>query len=418
MDKASLLDEQAAAIDRTVEIARDEQVELVVIAGDLYDRAIPPAPAVELFGEALARLRDTGARVVAISGNHDSTSRVGFADQLLARAGVTVRADVRRAADPVLLSPRDGGTPVAVYPIPYLDPLSVGPLVSAPPAAGDVTGDVTGGAAEATGEAVAEQLSLEDPPTEAPPATVRAGHVQVLDWALQRARAHLRSAQGAGCRSVVVAHAFVTNTRTPAMVSASERELAIGGADQVDTCLFDGFDYVALGHLHGQQSWDGGRVAYSGTPLPYSFSEEHHTKGVRIVELGPGGQLTVRSVPLGVGRPLRTLTGTLEQLLTDPAHTTAESARVRVVLTDPILPSQSMAQLRRRFPHASELVHLPGTAPATASPALSSTRVREATPYELTVDFVAEQLGERPDAEDDTLLRDAVLAATGAGGER
>ncbi|MHB1139410.1 MAG: exonuclease SbcCD subunit D [Microthrixaceae bacterium] len=385
MDKASLLDEQAAAIDRTVEIARDEQVDLVVISGDLYDRAIPPAPAVELFGESLSRLRDTGAHVVAISGNHDSTSRVGFADQLLARAGVTVRADVRRAADPVLVTPRDGGPPVAVYPIPYLDPLSVAPLVPAP-----------------------------DPTADGTPATARPGHVQVLDWALQRARRHQRSGPAAGLRSVVVAHAFVTNTRTPAAVSASERELAIGGADQVDTCLFDGFDYVALGHLHGQQSWDDGRVAYSGTPLPYSFSEEHHTKGVRVVELGEHGGLAVRSVALGVGRPLRTLTGTLEQLLADPAHATAESARVRAVLTDPILPSQSMAQLRRRFPHASELVHLPSTAAASAAPALSATRVREATPYELTLDFVTEQLGDRPDPVDDELLRHAVLAATGA----
>ncbi len=389
MDKASLLDEQAAAIDRTVEIARAAQVELVVISGDLYDRAIPPAPAVELFGEALWRLRDTGAQVVAISGNHDSASRVGFADQLLARTGVTVRADVRRAAEPVIVPSAEGGA-VAVYPIPYLDPLSVAPLL--PPAQEPADGAIDGAAPSS-----------------------RPGHVQVLDWALARARAHRTSAQGAGLRSVVVAHAFVTNTATPAAVSTSERELSIGGADQVETQLFDGFDYVALGHLHGPQSWDGGRVAYSGTPLPYSFSEEHHTKGVRLVHLDADGGCSTEHVPLGVGRALRTLTGTLEQLLTDAAHTGAEAARVRAVLTDPVLPSQAMAQLRRRFPHASELVHQPSTAPSPSGPALSSTRVREATPYELTVEFVTEQFGEQPDPAEDELLRAAVLAATGVG---
>ena len=396
MDKASLLDEQAAAIDRMVDIARDQQVDLVVISGDLYDRAIPPAPAVELFSDALSRLRDTGARVVAISGNHDSAARVGFADQLLARTGVTVRADVRRASEPVIITSRSGDEALVVFPIPYLDPLSVAPLL---PEGSDAGADA--GAGE-TGEGAPSSSGR------------RPGHVQVLDWALGRARAKLGAANIAGLPSVVVAHAFVTNTTTPAQVSASERELSIGGTDRVHTSLFDGFDYVALGHLHGQQSWDDGRVAYSGTPLPYSFSEQHHTKGVRIVDLAADGSRSVTSIALGVGRPLCTLTGTLEELLADPAHAAAEAARVRAVLTDAVLPSQAMARLRQRFAHASELVHQPQLGPAAPGPTLSPTRVRNASPYELTVQFVTEQLGDAPDADDDALLREAVLAATGA----
>jgi exonuclease SbcD len=384
MDKASLLDEQAAAIDRMVDIARDQAVDLVVISGDLYDRAIPPAPAVELFSEALWRLRDTGAQVVAISGNHDSAARVGFADQLLARTGVTVRADVRRASEPVIVTSRGGDEALVVFPIPYLDPLSVAPLLP--------EGDRADEAAAAR----------------------RPGHVQVLDWALGRARAQLGTAPLAGLPSVVVAHAFATNTTTPAQESASERELSIGGTDRVHTSLFDGFDYVALGHLHGQQAWDDGRVAYSGTPLPYSFSEQHHTKAVRIVDVAADGSRTVNSIALGVGRPLCTLTGTLEELLREPAHGPAEAARVRAVLTDAVLPSQAMARLRQRFPHASELVHQPERGPAAPGPSLSPTRVRNASPYELTVQFVTEQLGETPDAQDDALLTEAVLAASGA----
>ena len=105
---ASLHDDQVAALDRIVDIVRAEQVELVVVAGDLYDRAIPAAPAVELFDDTLARLRDTGASVVAISGNHDSGVRVGYGDRLLTRAGVTVRGSVARAAEPVLVPSTDG----------------------------------------------------------------------------------------------------------------------------------------------------------------------------------------------------------------------------------------------------------------------------------------------------------------------
>lgn len=401
MDKASLLDEQVAAIDRIIEIARDQRVDVVVIAGDLYDRAIPPAPAVELFSEALCRLHDLGVQVVAISGNHDSVSRVGFGDRLLSRTGVTVRADARRAAEPVSVRADDGGGPVYIYPIPFLDPISVAPLVRAERAD---TGDGT-----LFGPAGTDHRAGSD-------SAGRLTHLQVLDWAVTRARVHLSAAASSHVtpvRSVVVAHAFVTNTAAPSVESDSERELAIGGADQVSTDLFDGFDYVALGHLHGHQSWNDGRVAYSGTPLPYSFSEEHHTKVVRLVDLPPDGTRTVTVVPLGVGRPLRTLTGDLADLVADPALAGAEGARVRAVLTDAQLPSHAMAQLRVRFPHASELVHRPpAVSPTHEQLRLTSARIRQASPIELTVEFLTEQLGEAPDAQADELLREAVTAAT------
>ena len=122
--RSSLLDVQAEALDRIVQIVVEESVDLVVIAGDLYDRSVPPADAVELFGTTLVRLREAGATVVAISGNHDSSVRVGYADPLLARVGVTVRGDIARTAHPVEVPSTDGGPPVVVYPIPYLDPLT------------------------------------------------------------------------------------------------------------------------------------------------------------------------------------------------------------------------------------------------------------------------------------------------------
>jgi exonuclease SbcD len=128
---ASLLQEQAAAMDRIVALATEAEVDAVLIAGDLYDRAIPPAEAVQLFNDTLARLSRAGAAVVAIAGNHDSHVRVSIYDPLLSAFGVTIRGDVRRAAEPVLVTPRRGGAPVAIYPLPYLEPSVDGPLLAA-----------------------------------------------------------------------------------------------------------------------------------------------------------------------------------------------------------------------------------------------------------------------------------------------
>lgn len=382
---ASLHDDQVAALDRIVDIVRAEQVELVVVAGDLYDRAIPAAPAVELFDDTLARLRDTGASVVAISGNHDSGVRVGYGDRLLTRAGVTVRGSVARAAEPVLVPSTDGGEPVVVYPVPYLDPVVVAHLeLDDEPDAGDAPASTSDHDADPAG-----------------PRRRRLSHHEVMAWATARARADL---QARSCRSVLVAHTFVTQA-TP---TESERAISQGAVDQVGLEVFDDFDYVALGHLHRPQSWHDGRVAYSGTPLPYSFSEEGHTKSVRLIDLAPDGTRRVQVVPLGAGRALRSITGPLDSLLTDPALADAEGAWVRATLTDRHLPMQAMPRLRTRFPHAVELRHTPPQAATDlAAHADARTEVREARPLDLAVRFLGEQRGIVADPDEQALLATA-----------
>jgi DNA repair protein SbcD/Mre11 len=364
---ASLHDEQVAALDRIVAITAERAVDLVVIAGDLYDRAIPPALAIDLFDDTLVRLRDAGATVVAISGNHDSGVRVGYADQLLSRAGVNVRGAVARAADPVEVPVSDGGPPVVVYPVPYLDPIVVA----------HVAGSEAGGSG-------------------------RFSHRDAMQWALGRARADLAARPAA--RSVLVAHTFVSGAQT----CASERDLTVGNVEQLGLDAFAGFDYVALGHLHGEQAWDEGRIAYSGTPLPYSFSEERHTKTVRLVELDADGSRRVESIPLGVGRPLRTIRGELAELLTAPELADAEGAWVRVDLTDAVVPVQAMPKLRVRFPHAVELRHDPPPATILLRDAARGARdVREAKPLDLALRFLGEQRGVEADDDEAALLRSA-----------
>jgi len=387
---ASLLDEQAEALDRIVELARDGAVDLVVIAGDLYDRAIPPAEAVSLFTHTLARLRSAGIAVVAIAGNHDSHVRVSVYDQLLTDLGVTIRGAVTRAAEPVLVQPGGGGAPVAVYPLPYLEPMVDGPRL--------LTRLVEEGAEpEAAG-------ASEPPPS-------RFSHEATTRLALARIRRDLSSRPGT--RSVLVAHTFVAG----GLGSDSERELSVGQVDRVSVETFAGFDYVALGHLHGSQQLDGPRLAYSGTPLPYSFSEERHLKSVRIVDLAADGSPSVEVVPLGVGRPLKTLEGTLASLCSDPAFEAARQARVRAILTDEALPLQAMARLRERFPHAVELRHQP-PAVERSSGDERSRRIREArSPLELAGLFLVDQQGRPATADEMDLLRQA-LEVAGRGGER
>ena len=381
---ASLLQEQAAALDRIVALAAEAEVDAVLIAGDLYDRAIPPAEAVQLFNDTLARLSRAGAAVVAIAGNHDSHVRVSIYDPLLSAFGVTIRGDVRRAAEPVLVTPRRGGAPVAIYPLPYLEPSVDGPLLAA------------------LGEAAHD---------EAAGTPARLSHQEVTRRALERIH-HDRESRPQH-RSVLVAHTFVAGGET----SESERELTVGNVDRVSVETFAGFDYVALGHLHGSQQLDGPRVAYSGTPLPYSFSEQHHSKSVRIVELDAGGAAAVEIVPLGVGRPLRTLEGPIDALCSDPRHDDARHAWVRVILTDDDLPLQAMARLRQHFPHVAELRHRPAER-LRASADQRQQQVRQAgSPLDLALAFFSDQQGKPTEAAEAELLRRAIEAAN-RGGER
>lgn len=381
---ASLLQEQAAALERIVELAAEAEVDAVLIAGDLYDRAIPPAEAVLLFNDTLARLSRSGAAVVAIAGNHDSHVRVSIYDPLLSAFGVTIRGDVRRAHEPVLVTPKRGGAAVAIYPLPYLEPAVDGPSLLA---------------------------LLEAVEAGSSPGSPRISHQEVTRLALDGIRRDLR--RRPQHRSVLVAHTFVMGGEP----SESERQLSIGNVDRVSVDSFAGFDYVALGHLHGSQQLDGPRVAYSGTPLPYSFSEQHHTKSVRIVELDAAGAPSAEIVPLGVGRPLRTLEGTLESLCGDPQYAAATDAWLRVILTDEALPLQAMARLRQRFPHVAELRHRPPELQRSTATERHETVRQASSPLELALAFFADQQGRPPAPPEAELLRQA-LEASGRGGER
>ncbi len=359
--REGMLVHQAAYVDHLLDVVESERVDLVVVAGDVYDRALPQVDAVRLADESLVRLAGSRAQVVLTSGNHDSAQRLGFSSRLIDAAGVYIRTDAAGAGIPVGLADEHG--PVAVYGLPYLDPL-----------------------------ALAEPWSL----------PVRS-HEAALAAAMDRVRRDL-AARSPGTRSIVLAHAFVAGGQP----SESERDISVGGVSRVATSVFDGVDYVALGHLHGAQALTD-RVRYSGSPLAYSFSESTQTKGSWLVDFDADGMVTASFVESPVPRPLARVRGDLEWLLAAPALATAEGCWVHATLTDPIRPSQPMERLRRRFPHTLVLAFEPSSADAAATPTV---RPGARSDHEIALDFVREMRGVAATDEESAVLQEACDACT------
>lgn len=327
-----LLEQQAIFIDWLVDVVQTEAIDLVVIAGDLYDRSVPPADAVELFHSALRRLLAAGAEVAAIAGNHDSAERVGSIDGLLT-PGLLLRGGYGSAAQVDIRQFDDG--PLAIIAVPFLDP-AFAPL---------------------------------DP--ERP---TRATHESVLRDAVTTARSQI-----SGVRTLAIAHAFVTGAEP----SDSERSLAVGDAGMVSSAVFDGLDYVALGHLHRAQIVGGDeRIRYSGAPLAYSFGETAQ-KEVVLIELDDDGDARCKPIPVDVGRSVTTIKGTLDDLLTGAAN---HDDWIRVELTNSHPVTDAHRRLRDHFPHMVEIVRTATSVDTT--PRLTAQAARQRSSAELADEFL------------------------------
>lgn len=351
-----MLPHQATYLDHLLEVVDAEQVDLVVVAGDIYDRGLPPVNAVSLASSALGRLARSRAQVVISSGNHDSARRLGFASELIAHAGIHLCTDASGLDRPVIVEDAHG--PVAVYGIPYLDP-----------------------------EVCKRTWSL----------TSRS-HEASLGEAMNRIRADL-AARG-NVRSVVLAHAFVAGGQP----SDSERDISVGGVDRVPVSVFDGIDYVALGHLHGQQTLRE-NVRYSGSPLAYSFSEAKQHKGSWLIDLGENGVARATFIDAPVPRRLARLQGTLEDLLADPSLAQHEDAWVQATLTDAARPLHAMDRLRKRFPHALALSYLPAQTSQSGRP-----RAQGITDQDLVLQFVEHARGTQASETEATMVADALAS--------
>jgi DNA repair protein SbcD/Mre11 len=359
-----LLADQESVLGGLADLVVDRHVDVVVVAGDLYDRAVPSAESVAVCTRVLSRIRAAGAELVVTPGNHDSAARLGAFGDFAAAGGLHLRTGIADVGSPVLLADRYGL--VACYGIPYLEPEL---------------------ARHALGEPAAR------------------GHHGVLATAMDRVRADL--AARSGVRSLVVAHAFVTGGAP----SESERSIAVGGVEQVPSAVFDGVDYVALGHLHGPQEV-APHLRYSGSPIAYSFSEARQHKSVWLVDLDANGLADVCRHELPVPRRLATVTGQLAELLADPTISELEDHYLSVVLTDQIRPMDAMRRLQQRFPFAVHMDWQPdGGRPA--GPARYPGAAHSRDDEDMTSVFVAEFRGGATTDAERALIAEAFATVRG-----
>lgn len=355
--------------DHLVQVVETEEIDAVLIAGDVYDRAIPPVESVELLGDTLARLTER-TRIVVTSGNHDSAVRLGFGAGMF-RDRLSVRTRASEVGTPVVVPAADGRDGLAVYPVPYLDP--------------DGTRQEFGG--------------------------VDRTHEAVVGAAVRRI-AQDRPRLAPGIPVVVLAHEFVATGET----SDSERDIRVGGIGSVPSATFRAADpaYVALGHLHrAQRTGDLERdplMRYAGSPLAFSFSEAGQVKSSVIIDFG-GLVPTVRTIPTPVPRLLVRVRGTLAELESS-AWDADREAWAEVVVIDPVRSADMMARARACFPHLLTFAHQPaartGSGPSRVSPA--------ADPVEVLTDFVTDAGGTDTTEAEELVLREAYEAVrVGAG---
>ncbi len=363
----SLLDDQKHILGEFIKLVEDSKPQAVVIAGDIYDRGVPPTEAVELFDEALTKLLlEKKLPVLYISGNHDSAKRIHFGSKLFASAGLYVRGELRSDFSPVVLEDEAG--PVYFSLIPYLEPNK----------AADVL-EIDG------------RLSFE------------AAHEAVI----QRARGRIPKDK----RSVAVAHAFLAG----GIASESERPLSVGGADNVPPALFKDYSYTAMGHLHGPQRAGADNIRYSGSLLKYSFDEANQKKGVTLVELDGKGKAKTEHLPLTPLRDVKILEGLMEDVRTDRDKypKSQDYVMVRLLDTHPVL--NPIDRLSEIYPNILA-IERKGLAARAELRQAEGPRV-DMSEETLFRDFYEEMTNRKLDEDEERLLKECILKARREEGE-
>lgn len=307
VNEFSMLEDQEYILRQILKTADKEQVEAVLIAGDVYDKQVPSAEAVRLFDWFLTQLNSRKLPVIVIGGNHDSVERLSFGAQIMEESGVYLTQSYDGKVVPVRLEDEYG--PVNLWMLPFLKPAMVKRFFSEQ-------------------DIVTYQDALE---------TV-IGHME-----LNREE-----------RNLLIAHQFVTGAVTGG--SEDSVEVFVGGVENVDASVFADFDYVALGHIHRAQSAGGEQIRYSGTPLKYSFSEIRHEKSVTIAELKEKGSLTVHQEPLKPLHDMREIRGSYEELvLRENYQGTDLEDYLHVILTDENDIPDVIGRLRSIYPNIMKL---------------------------------------------------------------
>ena len=303
----SLLEDQRYILDEILRIAKEHQVDVIIVSGDIYDRALPGNDAIRLLNEVIEHVyQELGIPIILSSGNHDSATRIGFASIPLSESGIHIVGELTNEIKPIILNDQYGE--VAFYPLPFAEPVVVRDVF-----------DVD---------------------------------VHSHEEGLKILTDHIKADNGADRRCVVMSHCFIDGSES----SESERQLSsVGGVDKVTYKLFSEFNYTALGHLHAPQHQGLETIRYSGSILKYSFSEVTQKKSVTLVEMNKAGECEIDKIPLNAKRDMRIIEGYLEDILEQAKSDQNPDDYLLVRLLDTHALFEPMAKLREYYQNVLEL---------------------------------------------------------------
>lgn len=299
--------DQKYLLEQLMDVIKQEKPDVMIIAGDIYDRSIPPVEAVELLDGFLSEAVLTHKlKIIAIAGNHDSSNRVGFASRLLTDQGLHIHGNIRKIIEPIMIEDESG--PVYFYPIPYVEP------------------------------AIIREIYGDD-------------NIIDHDTAMKRITTDIHTNKPNDGRHICIAHGFVMGV-IEAEISDSERPLSIGGSEYVDVRYFEGFNYVALGHLHKPQKVKHEHIRYAGSLLKYSFSEANQKKSITMVDLNDSGSVNIRQISLNPIKDMRIIKGKLENLMDPTIYSeTHTEDYLMAILTDRGEIMDAIGKLRSIYPN-------------------------------------------------------------------
>lgn len=351
-----MLADQKAILAQILKIADDERPNAVLIAGDVYDKSVPPVEAVELFDDFLVKLAARKLPVYVIGGNHDSPERLAFCNRLIDASGIHISPAYGGDVRPLSLA--DGYGKVNIYMLPFVKPANVRRYFPE------------------------EQIE---------------SYTDAVRVAISKMQVN------AAERNLLVTHQFVTGA-----ARCDSEEISVGGADNVDLSVFDAFDYVALGHIHGAQNISP-RVRYCGTPLKYSFSEAKQQKSVTVAELKEKGTLEIRTVPLTPERDMHEIRGTYEEIASKNFYenTTYRSDYMHVTLTDETDVPDAMAKLRVIYRNLMTLSY-DNTRTRARTELGAAAETEKKTPLDLFAEFYEKQNGAPMDEEQRAFVKELI----------
>ena len=356
VNEYSMLEDQEYILTKIINVIDDEKPSGVIIAGDVYDKSIPSAEAVQMFDDFLTRLAKRKLKVFVISGNHDSPERMSFGSRLMDQSGIHISQVYNGQIEPFAMEDEHGV--INVYMLPFVKPAHV------------------------------KRFSDES--------------IESYTDALRVAIAEMNVNQSE--RNILITHQFVTG----AMRSDSE-DVSVGGSDNVDVSVFDSFDYVALGHIHSPQNCTSERVRYCGTPLKYSFSEAKDKKSVTVVELAEKGSLFVKTVPLVPLRDMVEIKGKYNEIMLKSFYenTSYQEDYIHITLTDEEDIVDAIGKLRTVYHNLMKLDY-DNKRTRSVSQVDGAVDVETKTPIELFSDFYELQNNQPMSDEQKTFVEDLI----------